>query len=277
MTAPTSDRAQRIERIASALDSFDNPFHGPNAAHDLATVLVDTLAPDTERLGGGEREVPPDTSIQFQAWSGVVDALSAIDGNWSVGGAAIDRAPAFIRTLAQTAKDATARAEAAERANIELDNARQSAEQSARDLRAENVHLRTQLDAMTGEQPSVKFVGYYGVTITVTHHKNGYSAKWGQDGERVGCTVDDLVRIWPMASEHRAALEALRHPSPAARVVGACVVSENPNHCTMLWTLDADQQNKEQAAASYAKYNGGTAYRLVAVGPALTPNADGAK
>ena len=96
-------------------------------------------------------------------------------------------------------EEAIARAEAAERANTELDNARKSAEQSARDLRAENAQLRAQLDAMTGEQ----------VPVIDVFCKNNV-CMFGSS--TFPSTLPDGVHT------------LYRHPTPAARVVGACVV-----------------------------------------------------
>ena len=107
MTAPTSDRAQSegdrrrtVRFIAGHL--MNKRWHAAaecmlEAAHNEANTLI------TERLGGGERE----TKDERDALKLIADTLTEVAPGWLIMSDA-------IRTLAQTAKDATARAEAAE-------------------------------------------------------------------------------------------------------------------------------------------------------------------
>ena len=245
MTAQTSDRAQRIEKITKAITAWEG-----TRADDtmLATVLVDTLAPDTERLGGGEREVHECRKCGTMTEAGQVHPCPSEHGSvWNAmrhyfdvafqRGNEIMELREQLNTLAQTAKDATARAEAAEAANMELDKERRSSDQSARDLRAENARLRAKLDAMTGEQ------------------------------------VPYMVHVNALGQQ----IQLYRHPSPAARVVGACVVDANGDVTTEWMTGRLTIAECVEAAERNAYATKRNVHKLAIVGPALTPNADGAK
>lgn len=288
MTAQTSDRAQRIEKITKAITAWEG-----TRADDtmLATVLVDTLAPDTERLGGGERAnvAAPELDPRISGWMDVCKTLDDVDPTWSTRYGTGDAAILAIRTLAQTAKDATARAEAAEAANMELDNARKSAEQSARDLRAENARLRAQLDAMTGEQVPYMTVLDHSKTERIPLYRHPapsarvvkqlremvqsmYDTFYADNGVPIE-VMDDaegmLLQISNMVS-------GLQRKAPAARVVGACVVREDGTYSLWACSTHQSQSECEDGARHYASNFGGVTH-LALLGPALTPNADGAK
>lgn len=306
MTAPTSDRAQRAEKVEKIGQALVAYFTGTRSYVTLAEVLVDTLAPDTERLGGGERESVKDWAFCpecgcreswtisrggereckkcKQTWFPDIDYSDAVSDNLTVANAhrefvlAVENVMehelnigvptkeacvAAIRTLAQTAKDATARAEATEAANMELDKERRSCDQSARDLRAENARLRAQLDAMTGEQkPWAYDVKGWGI----------FRCKDEQTLEK------ELQHAAKMT--YRTDFQPIplyRHPSPAARVVGACVVDEHGVVTTEWMTGRLTIAECVEAAERNAYATKRNVYKLATVGPALTPNADGAK
>ena len=121
---------------------------------------------------------------------------------------------------------------------MELDNARKSAEQSARDLRAENAQLRAQLDAMTGEQ----------VPVIDVFCKNNV-CMFGSS--TFPSTLPDGVHT------------LYRHPSPAARVVGEMLVVQKGEMRTVSSTWNDEMLTTPPDVGTYAL--------------SITPNADGAK
>lgn len=306
MTAPTSDRAPltRAEKI-KALDEAMIPTGLREMARErFATVLVDTLAPDTERLGGGEREgdaAGEARSLRNHSlfWAevnkNVFEVLDQTVPSWNTHGFWIERAGDAIRTLAQTAKDATARAETAERdvmlltdrletetqwhavqreqnatlrAQLDAKNEKTAHDEALMDKQAmQIVELEAQLDAMTGRE--VRWDGNHGWQMTALHVNGRYvvvACRDGMDNASTYASADDIVFHNQSAKPHRAALEALRHPSPAARVVGALSV-HGDRMMFSIGNMSVPYPSAHFPEGEYELY----------IRPALTPNADGAK
>jgi hypothetical protein len=263
MTAPTSDRAQQRETFSALIQAL----HSWKVSNTLTLEVADAIDQRvnsliTERLGGGEREAvrceqvhkSPYECIYFTAWSRVCDALRKIDEDWALHGAAIDKAPEMIRTLAQTAKDATARAET-------LDGQYNALFAQHKAVQDENATLRAQLDAMTGEQkPWAYDVKGWGI----------FRCKDEQTLEK------ELQHAAKMT--YRTDFQPIplyRHPSPAARVVGACVVDEHGVVTTEWMAGRFTIAECVEAAERNAYATKRNVHKLAIVGPALTPNADG--
>ena len=240
MTTPTQPPDPRVERIAKAL-----------AANKLSLITSVALARVlVEELGGRERETVKRYDEPRTIWRQVMDALEVESNADAVQKALTLRAQQ--RENAETIKVLKERVETAEAANTALDNARKSAEQSARDLRENNATLRaeldaintktehdqalmdtqaklivdleTELDAIKGAQRGVKFIAHNDVECTARFADGKYNITW-QHGELGPMTLDAMYKTWShLKAEERAALEALRHHAPALPVVGACVI-----------------------------------------------------
>lgn len=164
MTAPTQPPDPRVQRIASAMGTWQHT-PGDQSHVDLARVLV-------EELGGREvvKFATAEYDMRIDGWNKVCQALWSAYPNMDAAMQAApvhDRPALAIHQLAESLNACRAqqrenaetiaalkeRVEMAEAANTELDNARKSAEQSARDLRENNATLRAELDAIKGAQP----------------------------------------------------------------------------------------------------------------------------
>lgn len=253
MTAPTQPPDPRVQRIAKAFRHWWTDHDIEQNIDDFARVLV-------EELGGREREtVPceqthrsPYECIYFTAWSRVCDALRKIDEDWALHGAAIDKAPEMIRTLAQRATDAEQRATEFEYVNKMLDDARKSAEQSARNLRENNATLRAELDAIKGAQ-----VPYRWTVVS-------------EDRLSFTFTSVESAQTWAK-NEGGEVIPLFTHPAPALPVVGACVVSKDGDAMVAYYSDSwGDLGRKEENAQEHAKRKGGTAHQLLLGAPLST-------
>ena len=241
---------------------------------DMAMRAHESVDGAQQELGGREGDKPVAPSFPVE-WRFVLSVLDDIMPGWANGYMASgairaiaeerDACRAQQRENAETNKALKERVETAERANTELDNARKSAEQSARDLRAERDTLRAELDAIKGAQvptdPPKEFCEYVEREMP-TGTLIGTPAWWSK-------------KLWCAARIHMRS--ALRHPAPAlpaARVVGACVEFDK---YLMVWT--ANEYKSQEMCEAEAKHTVkqmkyGEAYELT-LGKKLTPNADG--
>lgn len=252
MTAPTQPPDPRVSKVADAVKEWKYAKVSHESDKQLARVLV-------EELGGREVETP--RAWVEDAWNTVAQAIQAIDkdafdpsgkrgevaANW------INRIAASLagcqsqqRENAETIQALRERVETAEAANTELDNARKSAEQSARDLRAENARLRAKLDAMTVEQ------------VPVAYDVKGWGIFRNSD-------PDVLEREWWKARQVIAGpfkpKPLYEHPSPAARVVGEMLVVQKGEMRTVSSTWNDEMLTTPPDVGTYAL--------------SITPNADG--
>ena len=261
MTAPTSDRAQRARKtLGNGLHELLNKRESPmNVAF-----YIDALI--TERLGGGEREyATAETDARIDGWNKVCNALANAYPQMhdELQHIKVHARPAHaIRTLAQTVKDATARAEAAEAANMELDKERRSSDQSVRDLRAENARLRAQIDAMTGEQ------------VPVAYDVKGWGIFRNSDPDVLERERWKARQVIAGPFEPKPLYE---HPSPAARVVEWDRIAHFAPDGKYIGTVAKDDQGS--VFSLFRKCPERAVFRRMyvgeVVGPALTPNADG--
>ncbi len=199
MTAPTQPPDPRVQRIASAMGTWQHT-PGDQSHVDLARVLV-------EELGGREGDGAD--------WHLTCDAARLADPKWCVRPGSLDECmAALIETLAaqqrenaETIKALEGRVETAEAANTELDHARKSAEQSARDLRENNATLRAELDAIKGAQVPYRWTVVVKDRMSFTFTSLGSAQTWanGEGGE--------VIPLY-------------RHHAPAPPVVGACVMND---------------------------------------------------
>ncbi len=177
MTAPTQPPDPRVQRIASAMGTWQHT-PGDQSHVDLARVLV-------EELGGREGDGAD--------WHLTCDAARLADPKWCVRPGSLDECmAALIETLAaqqrenaETIKALEGRVETAEAANTELDHARKSAEQSARDLRENNATLRAELDAIKGAQVPYRWTVVVKDRMSFTFTSLGSAQTWanGEGGE----------------------------------------------------------------------------------------------
>lgn len=257
MTAPTQPPDPRVQRIADALCAYD--VREMNAT-EAARVLV-------EELGGREDEAVPVTEKiprfkdgQAAAWLAVCELLDELTPQWERGGfTSCDNALHAIRTLAaqqrenaETIQALRERVETAEAANTELDHARQSAEQSARDLRENNATIRAELDAITGAQ-----VPYRWTVVS-------------EDRLSFTFTSVESAQTWAK-NEGGEVIPLFTHPAPALPVVGACVVSKDGDAMVAYYSDSwGDLGRKEENAQEHAKRKGGTAHQLLLGAPLST-------
>lgn len=264
MTTPTQPPDPRVERIAKAL-----------AANKLSLITSVALARVlVEELGGREGSEPVETADpRISGWMEVCIEIFKLFPTMHTDMRQIpvhSRQAAAIRQLAaqqrenaetinalreraETAEGAMhkepyrairaleCRVETAEAANTELDNARKSAEQSARDLRENNATLRAGLDAIKGAQVPYRW------TVVVK--------------DRMSFTFTSLESAQTWANgEGGEVVPLYRHPAPALPVVGACVVRDTAigPYVWDGWPQDV----REEQARKDAKVNGGAAYRL---------------
>ena len=179
-----------------------------------------------EELGAREANVAAtEIDPRIVGWMDVCKTLDDVDPTWSTRYNSTDAAIMTIRHLseslnacraqqrenAETIKALTERVAEFDRANAELDNARKSAEQSARDLRDNNTTLRAELDAIKGAQRDPV------AWMIVRTLKSGTKrTELANDPAAVEYANDDLTvtEITPL----------YEHPAPALPVVGACVI-----------------------------------------------------
>jgi hypothetical protein len=243
VTAPTQPPDPRVQRIADAAREWGDGYG--TASHEaFARVLV-------EELGGREGDKPVAPSFPVE-WRFVLSVLDDIMPGWANGYMASGAIRAIAeernacraqqRENAETIQALRERVETAEAANTELDNARKSAEQSARDLRENNATLRAELDAIKGAQ-----VPYRWTVVS-------------EDRLSFTFTSVESAQTWAK-NEGGEVIPLYRHHAPALPVVGACVVKDGP-FGLLTWLIGSDQHEKERAAAAYAKMQGGKAYRM---------------
>ena len=262
MTAPTQPPDPRVQRIADALDVWSDTV-GYESHRRLARVLV-------EELGGRERE-----TVQYQylgepaerPTDGITlqngEVITWRDKQWHLWDAGYTRTAWYLSDLiqcvtfccsdndlrallalqqrenAETIKALKERVETAEAANTELDNARKSAEQSARNLRENNATLRAELDAIKGAQ-----VPYRWTVVS-------------EDRLSFTFTSVESAQTWAK-NEGGEVIPLFTHPAPALPVVGACVVKPNGD---MFSFGHWPQERNEKNAIGYARECGGVAYR----------------
>lgn len=258
MTAPTQPPDPRVQRIARELEYYESrPFTGDRYT-TFARVLV-------EELGGreGQKTDTFPVKIDMHGRKIALGEDTYADGSPCFVATAIGTdVSAYARTVAEafrlldmamrahesvdsaqqrenadTIKALKERAETAEAANTELDNARKSAEQSARDLRENNATLRAELDAIKGAQQPV---------ISIVCKDN--VCQFG--GSSFPSMLADGVHMLYL------------HPAPALSVVGACVVRDNGAIGTYTLLSFRGQVECEDNALIDAKHGGGKAYRL---------------
>ena len=242
MTAPTQPPDPRVQRIADALDVWSDTV-GYESHRRLARVLVEELGGREERKQRTFDEMPPD-------WKDVVRALDEGMPTWKEQGTAGNAIRAQQRENVETIKALEGRVETAEAANTELDNARKSAEQSARDLRENNATLRAELDAIKGAQVPYRWTVVVKDRMSFTFTSLGSAQTWanGEGGE--------VIPLY-------------RHHAPALPVVGACVVDPYEN-ITKSWIAHPDGYTQQQTEALAQRDLGGTAHQLLLGAPLPT-------
>lgn len=191
-------------------------------AEAIDALITERLRVLVEELGGREGPVMPVHSEYVRHERRLFDALvkhapvvqmsddlvGDVVKTLEVLAESLNACRAQQRENAETIAALKERVETAEAANTELDNARKSAEQSARDLRAMRDKLRAELDAIKGAQVPYRWavVDKEGMSFTFTSLEKAQA--WA---------IGDRGGVVPLYT----------HPAPALPVVGACVVNTN--------------------------------------------------
>lgn len=211
-----------------------------------------------EELGAREEsyEDRKDAEADAHFCKHVIDTLREVSPEWesrffdekelSMGECAAEEIRTIVaqqRENAETIAALKERVSEFEYANKMLDNARKSAEQSARDLRENNATLRAELDAIKGAQPPVRWMLL-------------------RDGDFISTYDTELEAYASQQRWRNSTVHALfTHPAPALPVVGACVVKDGK---LITWTSESDfpQERREVHARNYAHWHGGEPHYL---------------
>lgn len=260
MTAPTQPPDPRVQRIADALTIWKYTVATDQADQKFARVLV-------EELGGREASVQGDGKPRT-IWRQVMDALEVESNGDAVKKALTLRAQQ--RENAETIAALKERVEMAEAANTELDNARKSAEQSARDLRENNATLRAELDAINTKTEHDQALMDTQAKLIVDLETELDAIKGAQvpyrwavvDKEGMSFTFTSLEKAQAWAIGDRGGVVPLyTHPAPALPVVGACVVNDK-GEVTHRWS-DRWLARDMDVLEVIARKENGTLYKLL--------------
>lgn len=252
MTAPAQPPDPRVQRIASAMGTWQHT-PGDQSHVDLARVLV-------EELGGREASVQGDGKPRT-IWRQVMDALE-VESN----GDAVKKALALRaqqRENAETIAALKERVEMAEAANTELDNARKSAEQSARDLRENNATLRAELDAINTKTEHDQALMDTQAKLIVDLETELDAIKGAREPWATVTPNNDgwSFKQYKYTKPTDAPFNLYRHPAPALPVVGACVVNDK-GEVTHRWS-DRWLARDMDVLEVIARKENGTLYKLL--------------